>query len=325
MTRFPWLVAALSLTLADSPAVAGQGDAPRYRQISTRESKFQQELNAAAADGYRVIAGNAATEFALLERVADGTKRSYVFASAVELFLERKKLEPGYRLVRPLFAADEFWSSAVFERVGDDNQRYEYKVLKAGSPKDLRKKIAQQRDSAFGLVALSVGKDAVAIYEAGAPSSDSTLIFGNGGEIQKQFASGTSYCVIDADGTKEPVYAVRPCAAAEATSGYEWLATTKTETLERELNAAVARGLGLVPSSLIGIAKTTPLIGSAYNYETVCLVARIVDAPASRSYRVIGTKRAGTFAKEMAAAADDGFTLAGFAVGYQEIVAVMQK
>ena len=68
----------------------------------------------------------------------------------------------------------------------------------------------------------------------------------------------------------------------------------ETETLERELNAAAARGLGLVPSSLIGLAKTTPLLGSAYNYETVCLVARFVDVPASRSYRVIGTKRAGT-------------------------------
>ena len=325
MRRLLWLVTALSLTLAVSPAIAEQGSLPRYRQIASSDSKFQQELNAAAAEGYRVIAGDATNQFALLEHVADGPKHSYVFTSTLERFLESKKLEPGYRLVRPLFATAEIWTMAVFERVGDDDRRYEYKIVKAGSPKDLRKKMEQEQDPAFGLVALSVRKDAIAVYEAGAPTKKSTLIFGNAADLKKQFSSDT-YCVIDSDGTKEAVYAVHPCPATEAASGYEVLASTKTDKLEADLNAAAARGLALVASSLIGIAPTSALmLGSAYKFETVCLVARVGDPPASRRYRVLGTRRAGTLAKEMAAAADDGFTLAGFAIGYQEIVAVMHK
>ena len=86
-----------------------------YRVLRTKESKFQEDLDRAAADGYRLVSGDAAFEVAILERATDGNRRSYLFAPEIEGFLKQKKLPPGFQLVRPTFAGDGTVYSAVFE------------------------------------------------------------------------------------------------------------------------------------------------------------------------------------------------------------------
>jgi hypothetical protein len=328
MTRFSTLTA-LTLTVLVVGVNAGVVAQPAnrsYRVLSSKESKFQEELNREAGDGYRIVGGYASIELALLEPSVDGTTRTYVFAPNVETFLKEKKLQPGFRLVATTFSADEYWFSAVFEKVQGDEQPREYRLLKAGSVGALRKRL-DAGEAGFGMVALAAGAPgAAALYEPRAAAGSVTLVAsGNTGNLRQelQAAGGKGQCVLASDGIKEAVYAMEACASGSGPRSYEIVATTKTETLERELNAASARGFRLVPQSLLGIEKRVPMMGS-YNYETIAILEHTADA-LPVTYRVLGTARLSTFEKELRTATADGFTLAAFTIGPKEVVAVLEK
>ena len=95
------------------------------------------------------------------------------------------------------------------------------------------------------------------------------------------------------------------------------LSTTKTETLEREMNQAVARGYRLHPLSLAGIYRS--MSGA---FETVAVMEKR-ESPAVE-YRVIGAARAGTFEKELTAAGEQGWELVA-AVRSGAFTAVLQR
>jgi hypothetical protein len=92
--------------------------------------------------------------------------------------------------------------------------------------------------------------------------------------------------------------------------------------LEKELNDAAARGLRLIPQSLVGIEKRFMM--NAYNNEAVAVVQKTAD-PTQVTYRVLSTVRVGTMAKELQAAGADGFRLLSFAIGPKEVVAILAK
>ena len=86
MEREPLLIAVAGCAvLTSAPAASAQPAADAvYRVLSTKESKFQENLDRAAADGYRLVSGDAAFEVAILERATDGKRRSYLFAGEIE-------------------------------------------------------------------------------------------------------------------------------------------------------------------------------------------------------------------------------------------------
>ena len=304
---------------------AAQAMGDRYRVIETKESKFQEELDRAANDGYRLVTGDASIEFGIFERAADGKRRSYTFVRDVDKFLKDKKLQPGFRFVAPAFFADEGWFSGILEKVEGDELPREYQFVKARSTGALRTRLEAGLET-FTVVAVAAGTPgAAALLEKGDQPRKATLIdSGTTGTIKKELeeAAARGFCVIDSEGIKQAVYALQECGQAQKPL-YEVIATTKTETLERELNAAAGRGLRIVPESLIGIQKRL-LLGSAYNNETVAVLRQAADA-APVTYRVVGTMRLSTFAKELNAAAADGFTLTAFAIGPKEMVGVLEK
>lgn len=321
----PGFVVVSLFVLGAPPEAAVQPADPLYRVISSKESAFQQDLDRAAAEGYRLVHGDASVEFAVMERAADGQARTYLFAPNLEEVLTQKKLEPGFRLLGPTFYADRFHFSAIFEKAAGDDRQREYRLVKAGSTGKLRTHL-EAGVAGFGLVAVARGQaGAAAIYESGAEARKATLLdSGNTGTIRKevQAAGARGLCVADNDSISEAVYVMEDCAPPPGPREYDVLATTKTETLERELNAAAGRGFRLVPASLVGIEKRA-LMG-AYNYETVAVLEKKPDAPPT-TYRVVGAVRLGTFAKELQAVAAEGFRLVGVTIGPKETVAVLER
>jgi hypothetical protein len=311
--------------VSTAPLLAAPQSPERYRITESGESKFQEALDRTAADGYRLLIGDASVEFAIWERATDNVRRSYVFAPDVEKFLKDGKLQPGYRLVPSTFAADEFWFSAVFEKVEGNEQMRGYRFARAGSTGGLRKRFEQGGEGSSGVVAVAQGSPGAAVvYEPRADAPHAMIIAsGDTGTLREQLqaAADKGHCIVDSDGIKEAVYATSPCAAGGMRS-YEIIATTKTETFERELMSAAARGMRLVPQGLVGIEKRALM--RAYNYETVGVVEKAADA-APVTYRVLATVRLGTFEKELHAAATEGYTLVAFAIGPKEIVGVLAK
>ena len=91
-----------------------------YRVVETKESKFQEELDRNAADGYRLIAGDAGVEIAIFERHGDGKRRFYVFTPDVERFLKEQKLPTVYRLVVP--TSRGWGTDSVRSRIGSSGE-----------------------------------------------------------------------------------------------------------------------------------------------------------------------------------------------------------
>jgi hypothetical protein len=321
----------LTAWLAVAPVVGAvrqppAGGAPQlYRLLEIKESKFQEELDRNAAEGYRLIAGVAGVEIAIFERAGDDKRRSYLFTPDVEKLLKERKLPAGYRLVVPTFSGLRYRFSAVFEKVDGQGHAAEYGFITAGSSGGLRNRLEKGGNAASGVVAVALGEAGVAaVYEQTAQGPPGRIIAsGNTGTLQREIQSAADHgqCLVDNDGIKEALYLFAACAGGGRS--YEVIATTKTETFEKELNAAAARGFRLVPESLVGIEKRA-LMMAAYNNEAVGLVEKTAEATPV-TYRVIGAVRLGTFRSEIEEAAAGGFRLVAFALGPKEALAVLAR
>jgi hypothetical protein len=104
---------------------------------------------------------------------------------------------------------------------------------------------------------------------------------------------------------------------------YRVLATTKTSTMEKELNTAAAAGFRF--QAVMG--GETALGGN----EVVSIMARTPGASGARyQYRLLATNRTSTMQSELQAAADAGFDYRGQTVsvstfGGREVVCIMEK
>jgi hypothetical protein len=78
---------------------------------------------------------------------------------------------------------------------------------------------------------------------------------------------------------------------------YLLLATTKTSTLQKELDEAAAQGFRILVGS--------PTSGA----EMALFMERVVQPPDTYKYKVLATSRTGTMEKELNEAADAGFRL----------------
>lgn len=305
-------------------AALGVGDTT-YKVLSSKESKFQEELDRSSADGYRLVTGDAGVQVVVLERTPGDTRRSYLFAADVDAFLKEKKLQPGYRLVTSTFGGGEFTFGAIFEKVPGDEQLRDYRFVKPGSEDSLRKRL-QDEGSAGSVVAIATGPRGIAaISEHGAPSRNFTLIAtGNTGTLSSELAAAADkgQCIVDSEGFNGPVFLLKDCPAGTPPRGYQVIATTKAGTFEKELNAAAAKGMRLVPESLVGVEKKAMF--RAYNNEIVGVVENAAGA-GPVTYRALAAIRLGTLTKEMQEAADEGFTLVAFAIGPKESLAVLEK
>jgi hypothetical protein len=197
MRRMMPFVAGLAVVgivhLWEISGAAAQPSSDRYRVISSKESKFQEELDRAAGDGYRLVTGDASVEVGIFERAADGKRRTYTFVRDVDKFLKENKLQPGFRFVVPAFYADAGRFSAIVEKLEDDNEAREYRFVKTGSTGALRKRLEEGTEG-FGLLAVAAGPPgAAALLEKRAEPRKATLIdTGNTGTLKKELGDASA-------------------------------------------------------------------------------------------------------------------------------------
>jgi hypothetical protein len=104
---------------------------------------------------------------------------------------------------------------------------------------------------------------------------------------------------------------------------YKLLATTRTSTMQKELQQCADAGYEYLDQTVFGTA-----FGGK---EVVVIMQRDAARPASKSvYRLLATSRTSTLEKELNEAGKDGFSLVGFTVGKteiggEELVSILRK
>jgi len=112
-------------------------------------------------------------------------------------------------------------------------------------------------------------------------------------------------------------------AAAQNQVGYKLLATNKTSTMEKEMNAAADGGFRFA-----GVMGGDTAIGGK---EVVAIMARAGEAANGRfQYKLLATSKTSTMQKELQQAGDAGFeykgqTVFGSAFGGDEVVAILER
>lgn len=118
------------------------------------------------------------------------------------------------------------------------------------------------------------------------------------------------------------LFTVAAAMAAAESIEYKVLATTKTSTMERELNEAAQAGYGF--SAVMG--GSTAGAGS----EVVVVMMKLPGGAAKRSYRLLATSRTSTMQKEIREMAGEGFdykgqTVFSSAFGGREVAVIMER
>ena len=104
--------------------------------------------------------------------------------------------------------------------------------------------------------------------------------------------------------------------------GYRLLATTKTSTMQKEMNEAAAAGFRFG-----GVMGGDTAFGGS---EVVALMVRMPEAAPKYEYRLLATSKTSTMQKEMQAAGDAGFeyrgqTVFNSAFGGEEVVVILER
>ncbi|MEZ5355259.1 MAG: hypothetical protein R2762_21710 [Bryobacteraceae bacterium] len=110
--------------------------------------------------------------------------------------------------------------------------------------------------------------------------------------------------------------------AAGPSYEYKLLATSKTSTMEKEMNEAAAEGY--VFSGVMG-GET-----AAGGNEVVVVMRRASEKAANRKYKLLATSKTSTMEKEMRAAGDEGYAYLGQTVfqsmfGGREVAVIMER
>lgn len=140
--------------------------------------------------------------------------------------------------------------------------------------------------------------------------------------MQKELneASAQGFRIISAAsscGQSEMVLFLERVTQAPDTYKYKLLATTRTSTMEKELNQAAQEGYRLLPRTI------TAKEGFLTN-EIVSVLELAPKSSKRYEYRLLATTRTSTLQKEVAQAESDGFVLVGL-VGRGENMVIMEK
>ncbi|MDH3493897.1 MAG: hypothetical protein OEM82_10125 [Acidobacteriota bacterium] len=99
---------------------------------------------------------------------------------------------------------------------------------------------------------------------------------------------------------------------------YKLLATSRTGTMQKELNESAVLGYRLIPSTII--AKKSLFGGE----EIVVIMELVPNATKQYEYRLLATNRTRTLQKEARQAKDDGFVIVGM-VSRGEHMVIMER
>ena len=117
------------------------------------------------------------------------------------------------------------------------------------------------------------------------------------------------------------VAAAQPVAPAAGAHEYRVLATTKTSTMEKELNEAGEAGFAF--SAVMGG-------NTAFASEVVTVMTKLPAGAPRRSYRLLATNRTSTMQKELTAMGAEGYDYKGQTVfsstfGGREVTVILER
>jgi hypothetical protein len=167
-------IAIAFLALSASVVVEGQQTADKYLLLATERTRtMQQEINDAAAKGFRVVAaspGDGSEVVILLEQTT--VKYEYRLLAATRTGTLQREIsdaaEAGYRIVDRGVAHKGDELLVLMEKGPDDGAaKAQYQVLATERTGTLQKEISQASSDGYTLVALAKRGEHIAILERG--------------------------------------------------------------------------------------------------------------------------------------------------------------
>ena len=311
-----------------TPAAAG-----KFRILDTVRAKtIQQELDTAAAEGFRVVSGDAGYKILLLEKDPAGTRAEYVFSDSVDRLVEKGQSQ-GYRILPFSFAAGLHSVGAVLEKLAAGEPQSEYHVLSTVQTRNFQKDMNEWSGKGFQLVAFSGSARNYGLMEkpAGAAPAGPTdryllLATSRTGTLEKEITDAVAggYRVLFATGAKKEILVVlEKLAPGEAAPRYRLVSTARSGTLEREIAAAGRDGYRLLPMTLCALAKSGGILGTI-GYEIAAIMEKKPGSP-SAQYKMLSTRRVPTLQKELAEMNLEGWSLTRLFLSYEEQILIFER
>jgi hypothetical protein len=137
-------------------------------------------------------------------------------------------------------------------------------------------------------------------------------------ELDEAAAKGYRILVGSPTSSSEMALFLERVAEPPDTYKYKLLATTRTSTMQKELNEAAEGGFRLLPRTMIAKAQ---MLGSV---EIVVLLERPPKVEKQYEYKLLATSRTSTLQNEVSEAKDAGFVLVGM-VSRGEHMVIMER
>lgn len=140
-------------------------------------------------------------------------------------------------------------------------------------------------------------------------------------ELDEAVALGFRVVVGSPTSGSEMAILMERVATPPDTYKYYLLATTRTGTMQKELNEMSVQGYRLLPRTMISKVDITPFKGGQ---EIVVLMEKVPGSKKRYEYKLLATTLTGTLQKEITESMAAGYTLAGM-VSRDEHIVIMEK
>ena len=312
----------VGVVLMLAPEIVVAQNESSYRVLNIRSGGMQKALDALTASSERILLADAGMGLLIAQKAE--APRTYFYVEDLERFITNKKIPAGFAFMPHTFSGNEEGRlRALMEKTEGDERVRDYRFLKGGNSSALAKQIEPAFADGYGLVGVVAGGgDAAVVLERTSTPPRRWTVVGAAqtGTMQKELTAASGFRIANGSGDGEAVYGL---VEAQSPTDYVVLSTMKSETLEKELNAAAEKGYRVVAGSVLGMQKR--LFGKPVaDGETFVVMERRTDGQPI-VYRVLGIRRASTLDRELAEAAAQGFAPAGLTVGFKETVLILDS
>jgi hypothetical protein len=291
-----------------------------------RTKTLQRELDQAAAAGYRVAFGDPTHNILILEKTAK--KYEYRVLQGLKDRINTAAAE-GFGAIPTTFSGDMYKPTAVIlEKSPSTSSAHDYMPVATVRTGSLQKELNEAAAKGYELAAISTYGANTVLMEKSSPAApvvaDRYLLLATArvptmrNEINEAASKG--YAVVAGSGGDELIVIME---RAETPHEYLLLSNSGTTGLEEGINEAAARGFRPLPRTLLALTRERSMFGLAPDQTSI--VMEKITGPGAFTYKIIGTKRVGTFKKELDQAANEGFEMIAFTLSYHEQVGLLRR
>lgn len=328
------LCATLSISSPPATSQDASGTAPFRLVNASNLDDLQRALDTASTDGYVVALAWPAYELAILRRrAASESSRSYRVFNGEKAI--KGGLSQGYRAVPDTLDVKGGALLVVAFKSSEDEQ-YESLLIHTSRTSTLETEIQRARVDDFRVIGMATddhGHAALLERRADQPSAKSgeasAVVATSAQEtLQKELAARAAggYCIVQASSWKETIVALERTDDGVPRE-YRVLSTTKSGTLEREMNAAAEKGFRLTPGTLHAQQKgVVPLFGRT-GTDYVAIMERSAGVGPAAEYLIVGARRLKTLVREFDDAVAKGLVPVAMSLPFsdQETLVVFER